>query len=88
MPLNSGAYVRNTIYTCMKFKKKRKKLKIGSKNHGYNKEGSGVDLDDLEGLLRGSHAWVQLESWMGAGVVSLESGCRTHRCVCVIVWVL
>lgn len=29
-------------------KKKRKKLKIGSKNHGYNKEGSGVALDDLE----------------------------------------
>lgn len=34
-------------------KKKKKKEKIGSKNHGYNKESRGVDLDDLEGLLRG-----------------------------------
>ena len=44
-----------------------KEGKIGSKNHRDTKEGSGVDLDDLGGLLRGSHAWVTLEFWMEAG---------------------
>lgn len=52
------------MYTCMKFEKKRKKLRIGSKGHGYNKEGSELYLDDREGILKGSHAWVKLEFWM------------------------
>lgn len=37
--------------------------KIDIKNYGYMKAGGNVDLDDLEGLLRGNGAWARLRSF-------------------------